>query len=121
VNLPPVNTVTDALVVVDLQPDFMDGGALPVQGGGELLDAIPAILPLFSTVVATQDWHPSGHASFASTHGAQPYSTKTIHGKEHTLWPDHCVQGSLGAQLPHWLRDRADLILRKGAAPLVHS
>lgn len=93
----------DCLLVVDLQPDFMPGGALAVAGGGEIVEPILDLMDRFDTVVATQDWHPKGHSSFAST------------------WPEHCVQGTHGATLPDRLEARADLILRKGANPAVDS
>lgn len=94
---------SDCLLVVDLQPDFMPGGALAVAGGDEIVEPILNLMDSFGTVVATQDWHPKGHASFAST------------------WPVHCVQGTDGARLPDRLMNRADLILRKGANPEVDS
>lgn len=106
----------DALIVVDLQPDFMPGGALAVAGGDEIVAPIAALLPRFQTVVATQDWHPGGHASFASSHGAAPYAVVPLHGGSQTLWPDHCVQGSPGAALhPGLPHEPLTLILRKGA------
>src|SRR4030042_5623063 len=106
----------DALVVVDLQPDFMPGGNLPVSGGDEIVGGINRILPLFKTVVATQDWHPKDHRSFASTHpGKSPYDLFEAPGLGPVLWPDHCVQGSRGAAFhPDFEVDRATLILRKG-------
>lgn len=94
---------SDCLLVVDLQPDFMPGGPLAVAGGDDIVEPILKLMDRFGTVVATQDWHPKGHSSFAST------------------WPVHCVQGTYGARLPDPLADRADLILRKGANPEVDS
>jgi nicotinamidase/pyrazinamidase len=112
----PINTDTDALVIVDLQPDFMPGGALPVAGGDELATPIAAILPRFSTIVATQDWHPTDHLSFASSHGKAPYEQIQLYGHPQTLWPNHCIQGTAGARLDAALPlDRVSLILRKGA------
>lgn len=109
---------TDALLVIDLQPDFMPGGALAVAEGDAVVAPIVALLPLFHTVVATQDWHPQGHISFASTHGAAPYAQLPLYGGEQTLWPDHCVQGSPGAALHDALpREPLSVILRKGAHP----
>jgi nicotinamidase/pyrazinamidase len=106
----------DALIVVDLQPDFMPGGNLPVSGGHEIVDGINRILPLFVTTVATQDWHPKNHRSFASTHpGKKPYDLYEAPGLGPVLWPDHCVQGTRGAAFhPDFKVDRATLILRKG-------
>lgn len=105
----------DALLVIDLQPDFMPGGALPVAGGDEIVAPIAALLPSFDVVVATQDWHPRGHASFASLHERQPFEEIQLHGHPQTLWPDHCLQGSAGAELhPGLPREPLKLILRKG-------
>lgn len=113
---------TDCLLVVDLQPDFMPLGRLPVAGGDVILNPILETMQKFRTVVATQDWHPHGHISFASSHpGKKPFDTARIHGHEHVLWPDHCTQGHSGADLPRPLERRADIILRKGANPAVDS
>lgn len=110
-----VNT-DDALIVVDLQLDFMPGGNLPVSGGDQIVRGINRILPLFKTVVATQDWHPKDHRSFAATHpGKKPYDLYVAPGLGPVLWPDHCVQGTKGAGFhPEFEADRATLILRKG-------
>src|ERR671918_1628306 len=94
---PPVryDRQRSALLVVDVQPDFLPGGALPVHHGDEVLDPIRHLLnrDLFPLYVATQDWHPRGHASFASSHpGRKPLDVIRLHGHEQTLWPDHCVQ-----------------------------
>jgi nicotinamidase/pyrazinamidase len=106
---------TDALLVVDLQADFMPGGALPVADGDAVVPLANALQRRFAEVVVTQDWHPPGHASFASTHAAAPFSTKRLAYGDQTLWPDHCVQGTPGAALhPALETDRAFLILRKG-------
>lgn len=114
-----------ALAVVDLQPDFMPGGALPVQGGDEVLGPIRDLLErdLFGLYVATQDWHPSGHVSFASSHaGRRPFEVIPLYGREQILWPDHCVQGTPGAQLhPGLSWNRVSAIVRKGADPEVDS
>jgi nicotinamidase/pyrazinamidase len=106
----------DVLLVVDPQPDFMPGGALAVAGGDEILPIINALVGRFAHIVVTQDWHPPGHASFASSHeGAGPFETKTLHYGEQVLWPDHCVQGTPGAALHADLAlDSAFLVLRKG-------
>ncbi len=91
---------TDALIVVDMQPDFCPGGPLAVPDGDAILPAINRLIPRFGIVVATQDWHPPGHASFASSHpGKQPFDTVTLDYGEQNLWPDHCVQGTPGAEL----------------------
>lgn len=107
---------TDALLVVDLQHDFLPGGALAVQEGDEVVAPIARLAPAFETVVATQDFHPSGHVSFASTHpGKKPFEAIALPFGTQELWPDHCVQGTRGAQLHPGLPDRAiTLLLRKG-------
>ncbi|MBD9535829.1 nicotinamidase [Stenotrophomonas sp. STM01] len=114
-----------ALLVVDLQPDFMPGGALPCQQGDAIVPGIAALLASrrYRTVVATQDWHPADHVSFASQHaGRAPFEVIDLHGHAQTLWPDHCVQGSPRAALdPRVGWDVADLILRKGTDQQVDS
>lgn len=112
----------DALLVIDLQPDFMPGGALAVPGGEEVVAPIVALLPRFQTVVATQDWHPAGHISFASPDKGPPFSVVPLYGDEQTLWPPHCVQGSPGAQLHTGLPlDALTLLLRKGTSAHIDS
>ena len=106
---------TDALLLIDLQPDFMPGGALAVAGGDEILPLINAVARRFDHVLMTQDWHPADHISFAGTHGREPYEQIDVAYGPQTLWPEHCLQHSSGAALhsavnvPH-----AELILRKG-------
>ena len=106
----------DALIVIDLQPDFMPGGALAVAGGDAVVPIVNALVARFAQVVVTQDWHPPGHASFASTHeGAKPFDTKRLPYGDQTLWPEHCVQGTPGAGLhPDLAVDSAFLVIRKG-------
>jgi nicotinamidase/pyrazinamidase len=106
----------DVLLVIDLQADFMPGGALAVDGGHEVVPLVNQLASQFENVVITQDWHPPGHASFASTHeGAKPFETKRLEYGDQTLWCDHCVQGTPGAELhPGLAVDLAFLILRKG-------
>jgi nicotinamidase/pyrazinamidase len=117
-----MDPLRDALVVVDLQPDFMPGGPLAVAGGDEIAAPIGALARRFATVIATQDWHPPGHASFASAHGRPPFSTIELHGAAQTLWPDHCVQGTAGARLHPALPDeRVSLVVRKGTQIRVDS
>jgi nicotinamidase/pyrazinamidase len=115
----------DALIIVDPQLDFCPGGALAVAGGDEIMPGIAGIASRFELVVVTQDWHPSGHASFASSHqGAEPFATTQMPYGEQVLWPDHCVQGSGGADFHPALApalERAHLILRKGFHPGVDS
>lgn len=114
-----------ALLVVDVQPDFLPGGALAVAGGDEILAPVAGLLESerFGVRVATQDWHPPGHVSFASRHpGRRPFEVVDLYGHAQTLWPDHCVQGSAGAALhPALPWERLDLILRKGTDPQVDS
>jgi nicotinamidase/pyrazinamidase len=113
----------DALIVVDLQPDFMPGGALAVAEGDRIARPIGELARAFSTVVATQDFHPPGHVSFASAHpGRAPFEHIPLYGGKQALWPDHCVAGTPGAALHPELPDTAvTLILRKGTRPDVDS
>lgn len=106
----------DALLLIDLQPDFMPGGALEVKGGDEILPLINALAMKFDHVLLTQDWHPPQHISFASLHtGKQPFEMTEVSYGPQALWPDHCLQHTAGAaihpavDIPH-----AELILRKG-------
>jgi nicotinamidase/pyrazinamidase len=112
-----------ALVVVDVQNDFCPGGALAVRDGDAVVPVINALMPGFRLVVATQDWHPPGHASFASSHpGRRPLEVIDLGGIPQVLWPDHCVQGTPGADL-HAGLDRRPFraIVRKGTDPAVDS
>ncbi len=104
------------LIVVDVQNGFMPGGGLPVPRGDEVVQVINALAQKFSNVVLTQDWHPAGHASFASSHvGKQPYEVMRMAYGDQVLWPDHCVQGSRDAELHKDLHiPHAQLIIRKG-------
>jgi nicotinamidase/pyrazinamidase len=113
---------SDALLVTDIQADFLPGGALAVAGGDAVVPLANALMRRFDNVVVTQDWHPPGHASFASTHNEAPFSTRRLDYGDQTLWPDHCVQGTPGAAL-HPALDTAGafLILRKGMHPGVDS
>ncbi len=106
----------DALIVIDIQNDFCPGGALAVAGGDEILAPVNALLEAYQVKVLTQDWHPAGHGSFASSHpGAAPFSVTTLPYGEQVLWPDHCVIGTKGADFhPDLNTDAADLIIRKG-------
>lgn len=107
---------TDALLVIDVQNDFCPGGALAVERGDEVVPVINRLARRFDHVILTQDWHPAGHISFASSHpGKQPFETTEVAYGIQTLWPDHCVQGTLGADLHPGLHiPHAELILRKG-------
>ncbi len=113
----------DVLLVIDVQNDFMPGGALGVADGDAVVPLVNAIAKQFANVVLTQDWHPDGHASFASSHdGAKPFQTLAMPYGPQTLWPDHCLQGSEGAALHDGLAiDHAMLIIRKGYNPQVDS
>lgn len=105
-----------ALVVIDVQNDFCPGGALAVSGGDEVVPLINTLARDFDHVILTQDWHPAGHSSFASSHkGRKPFETIMMPYGDQTLWPDHCVQGSDGAAFHPWLEwTKAELIVRKG-------
>jgi nicotinamidase/pyrazinamidase len=118
-----IEPVRDALVIVDLQRDFLPGGALAVAEGDGIVGPICRLAPRFGTVVATQDWHPPGHVSFASAHpGAAPFTTLALPQGGQELWPDHCVRGSAGAALHPALPDTAlTLVLRKGTRREVDS
>lgn len=105
-----------ALLVIDVQNCFVDGGSLPVPSGAEVIPVINKIAPFFQNIIVTQDWHPEGHISFASTHpGAIPFEAIKLPYGEQILWPDHCIQGSKDAALhPELNLPNAQLILRKG-------
>ena len=112
-----------ALIVIDVQKDFCPNGALAVPEGDVIVSGISALMTEFDAVVLTQDWHPAGHSSFASAHeGRTPYDIIDMRYGPQVLWPDHCIQGSLGAQFHDGLaQDRADLIIRKGYNPAIDS
>lgn len=113
----------DLLLVIDVQNDFCPGGALAVADGDAVVPAIAALMPRFAHVALTQDWHPPGHQSFASAHpGRSPFETVPFPYGEQTLWPDHCVQGTEGAEFHEALDTRrAELIVRKGFRPAIDS
>jgi nicotinamidase/pyrazinamidase len=106
---------TDVLLVVDIQNDFLPGGALAVPDGDAVIPVINRLVRRYVNVILTQDWHPPGHVSFASTHGQAPFSTIELPYGRQILWPDHCVQGTRGAEfaaaldVPH-----AQAVIRKG-------
>jgi nicotinamidase/pyrazinamidase len=104
------------LVVVDVQNDFCPGGALAVPKGDEVVPVINRLVAKFDNVVLTQDWHPRGHASFASSHpGKKPFETIDLPYGKQVLWPDHCVQGTRGAAFHSALNtEKAQLVVRKG-------
>ncbi len=110
-----------ALILVDIQNDFCPGGALAVPGGDSIIPSLNALLEKpersgFFKVVATADWHPEGHVSFASSHeGKEPFETVELEGLEQHLWPDHCIAGSVGASMhPGLAADTVDVFIRKG-------
>ena len=115
--------MTRALIVIDVQSDFCPGGALAVPGGDAIVPGINALMTDFDAVILTQDWHPAGHSSFASSHpDRQPYELTQMPYGPQVLWPDHCIQGSTGALFhPDLTTDRADLVIRKGMNPAIDS
>jgi nicotinamidase/pyrazinamidase len=113
----------DLLLVIDVQNDFCSGGALAVSDGDAVVPVVNRLTERFEHVVLTQDWHPSGHSSFATSHpGAAPFATISMPYGEQTLWPDHCVQGTPGAAFhPQLATVRAELVIRKGFRPEIDS
>ena len=113
---------TCALVLVDLQYDFMPGGALAVPDGDAVVPVALKWIERFEIVVATQDHHPPGHGSFAAAAGAEPFTLGELAGRPQVLWPDHCVQGTRGADLVDAVpRDRLSAVFPKGTDPDVDS
>jgi nicotinamidase/pyrazinamidase len=112
-----------ALIVVDVQNDFCPGGALAVSGGDEIVPLVNRLIGEFEHVILTQDWHPAGHSSFASSHpGSEPFGTIEMPYGPQTLWPDHCVQGTTGAQFHPALEwTKAELVIRKGFRTAIDS
>lgn len=108
--------MTNALIVIDIQNDFCPGGALAVPEGDMIVPRINAMMGDFDAVILTQDWHPAGHGSFASSHpGKSPYEVIDMPYGAQVLWPDHCMQGTRGGAFHDDLQtDRADMIIRKG-------
>lgn len=125
--MPEPQTITpspsSALIVVDVQYDFLPGGALAVPSGDHIIAPINRLARFFERIIATQDWHPSGHISFASSHaGKQPFETVDLRYGTQVLWPEHCVQGTHGAALSAALQlPRTELIIRKGYHPGIDS
>jgi nicotinamidase/pyrazinamidase len=118
----PEVQMNNCLIIIDIQNDFCPGGALAVAEGDMIIPAINALTPKFDKVVATQDWHPPGHISFAKTHNKKPYDVIYIDGMEQTLWPEHCMPGTSGACFHKDLDlTGVDLIIRKGNNPLIDS
>ncbi len=115
-------SIRPALLLIDIQHDFLEGGALAVPFGNEVIPIANTMMERFDTIVATQDWHPPAHGSFASAHQRLPYEVIDLHGLPQVLWPDHCVQGSFGAQFATALHStQIDHITQKGTDPTVDS
>lgn len=111
-----------ALLIVDVQNDFLPGGALAISQGDQIIDVINQIQPAFSLIVATKDWHPANHISFASVHGQKPGETIEIKGIRQELWADHCIQGSLGAEFSSQLSTKnVEKVFFKGVDPEIDS
>lgn len=113
----------DTLIVIDVQNDFCPGGALAVAGGDEIVPLVNRLIVASPHVVLTQDWHPAGHSSFASVHaGKAPFGSIDLPYGAQTLWPDHCVQGTKGAEFHGGLAwTKAELVIRKGFRPAIDS
>ena len=118
-----LNSEITALVVIDVQNDFCPGGQLAVTDGDQVVSPINQMIKKAHTVIATQDWHPAGHTSFASRHdGRTPFETIEVSYGPQTLWPDHCIQGTQGAAFhPDLHIDAAQMIIRKGFRAAVDS
>lgn len=113
----------DLLLIIDVQNDFCPGGALAVADGDAVVPIINRLSQRFGHTALTQDWHPPGHSSFATSHpGSAPFETIAMPYGQQTLWPDHCVQGTAGAAFhPQLSTERAELIIRKGFRPEIDS
>jgi nicotinamidase/pyrazinamidase len=113
----------DVLLIIDVQNDFCPGGALAVADGDAVVPVINRLSERFDHVVLTQDWHPSGHSSFATSHpGSAPFESINMPYGQQTLWPDHCIHGSAGAAFhPRLETTRAELVIRKGFRPEIDS
>lgn len=114
---------TDCLLVIDVQNDFCEGGALAVPDGAAVVEPINALMGHYEQVVLTQDWHPPGHSSFASVHAERlPFESIEMPYGAQTLWPDHCIQGTDGARFhPDMSLETARLAIRKGFRPALDS
>jgi nicotinamidase/pyrazinamidase len=112
-----------ALLLIDIQVDFLPGGTLAVPEGDQIISLVNKLQEQFDLVVATQDWHPETHKSFASNHsGKKPFEMIELQGMEQVLWPDHCIQGSLGAEFSENLSMlKVEAIFRKGMNPEIDS
>ena len=111
-----------ALIIIDVQNDFCPGGALEVKDGEKIVEPINSAQDKFETIILTQDWHPKNHSSFASNNSAEVYSKIEMDYGSQILWPDHCIQGSIGANFHKNLNtNNSNLILRKGCNPKIDS
>ena len=114
--------MTPALLLIDIQHDFLNGGALEVPNGNEVIPIANAMMNRFDTVIATQDWHPAGHGSFASTHNKEQYEVIDLHGLPRSVQFDHRIQGTHGAEFhPDLESDHFTQIIQKGSDPAVDS
>lgn len=106
----------EALLIIDIQFDFLEGGALAIPNANDIIPEILKIATNFKTIILSQDWHPKGHKSFASSHpGKKPFEQIEWHGNKETLWPDHCVQNTKGAEIhPELLALNPKVIIQKG-------
>jgi nicotinamidase/pyrazinamidase len=113
----------DLLLIIDVQNDFCPDGALAVADGDAVVPVINRLAERFAHIALTQDWHPAGHSSFATSHpGSAPFETISMPYGQQTLWPDHCVQGTPGAAFhPQLATERAELVIRKGFRPEIDS
>lgn len=121
--MPAASPDTDALIVIDVQNDFCPGGALAVSGGNEIVPLVNQLISTSEHVILTQDWHPGGHSSFASAHlGRAVFDNVECSYGSQTLWPDHCIQGTRGAEFHSDLAwTKAELVIRKGFRPAIDS
>jgi nicotinamidase/pyrazinamidase len=113
----------NVLILIDIQNDFIPGGSLPVPRGNEIIKLVNELQGSFELVVATQDWHPDNHKSFATQHpGKKQFETISLHGLDQVLWPDHCVQGTKGAEFHDDLNmNKVEAVFRKGMNPDIDS
>lgn len=112
-----------AMIMVDIQNDFLPGGALAVKEGDQIIPIVNSLIPHFELVIATQDWHPANHGSFASNHeGMAPGEFITLHGLSQVLWPDHCIQNSIGSDFSKDLdTSKIHKVFQKGTDPNIDS
>jgi nicotinamidase/pyrazinamidase len=117
----PMRPTHEALLVIDVQNDFCPGGLLAVAGGDEIVGGINTLMTDFNSVLLTQDWHPQAHSSFASSQKSDPFTMSEAAYGPQMLWPDHCIQGTQGAEFHPALKTSGDLIIRKGYNPAIDS